>query len=171
MLSETPWCLQMYLIVLIANHIPLQKLGSLFGTQLVVSNISPFSPFSQGAMWRVCIIRLGKGLLSNCHSSGISTPRICTPLHLGRRFRKPPFSWVKVSVFHRVSVDDRRKRIQKYAFFKRKPISVDLVWIRGVWVWVLETVISVLFLFGVEMMKWRCLLGQHYLWTVFLIKD
>ena len=36
-------------------------------------------------------------------------------LHLGRGFRKPPFSWVKVSVFHRISVDDRRKRIQKYA--------------------------------------------------------
>ena len=32
-------------------------------------------------------------------------------LHLGRRLRKPPFSWVKVSVFHRISVDDRRKRI------------------------------------------------------------
>ena len=37
-------------------------------------------------------------------------------LHLGRCFRKPLFSWVKVSVFHRISVDDRRKRIQKYAF-------------------------------------------------------
>ena len=34
-------------------------------------------------------------------------------LHLGRRFRKPPFSWVKVSVFHRIRVDDQRKRIQK----------------------------------------------------------
>ena len=28
-------------------------------------------------------------------------------LHLGRRFRKPPFSWVNVSVFHRISVVDR----------------------------------------------------------------
>ena len=45
-------------------------------------------------------------------------------LHLGRRFRKPPFSWVKVSVFHRISVDDRRKRIQKYAFSKKN----GLVW-------------------------------------------
>ena len=32
-------------------------------------------------------------------------------LHLGRRFRKPPFSWIKVSVFDRISVDDRRKWI------------------------------------------------------------
>ena len=31
------------LIVLIANQIPLQKFGSLMGTQLVVSNIRPFS--------------------------------------------------------------------------------------------------------------------------------
>ena len=31
-------------------------------------------------------------------------------------FRKPPFTWVKVSVFHRISVDDRRKRIQNKRF-------------------------------------------------------
>ena len=31
------------LIVLIANQIPLQKFGSLIGTQLMVSNIRPFS--------------------------------------------------------------------------------------------------------------------------------
>ena len=37
-------------------------------------------------------------------------------LQLGRRFRNPPFSWDKVSFSHRISVDDRRKRIQKYAF-------------------------------------------------------
>ena len=37
-------------------------------------------------------------------------------LHLGRRFRKPPFLWVKVSVFHCISVDDRRKRTKKYVF-------------------------------------------------------
>ena len=29
-------------------------------------------------------------------------------LHHGRRFRKPPFLWVKVSIFHRISVDHRR---------------------------------------------------------------
>ena len=45
-------------------------------------------------------------------------------LHLGRRSRKPPFSWVKVSVFHRISVDNRRKRIQKYAFSNEN----GLVW-------------------------------------------
>ena len=45
-------------------------------------------------------------------------------LHLGRRFRKPPFSWVKVSVFHRISVDDWRKRIQKYPFSNEN----GLVW-------------------------------------------
>ena len=45
-----------------------------------------------------------------------------------RHFRpstfSPPFSWVKVSVFHRISVDDRRKRIQKYAFSNEN----GLVW-------------------------------------------
>ena len=45
-------------------------------------------------------------------------------LHLGRRFRKPPFSWDKVSVFHRIRVDDRRKRMQKYAFSNEN----GLVW-------------------------------------------
>ena len=32
-------------------------------------------------------------------------------LHLGKRLRKPPFSWVKVSIFHCISVDDRRTQI------------------------------------------------------------
>ena len=45
-------------------------------------------------------------------------------LHLERRFRKPPFSWVKVSVFHRISVDDPRKRIQKFQ------TKTGLVWTR-----------------------------------------
>ena len=45
--------------------------------------------------------------------------------HLGLHLGKPPFSWVKVCVFHRIGVDDQRKRIQKYVFFKRKRISVD----------------------------------------------
>ena len=46
-------------------------------------------------------------------------------LQLGRRFRKLPFSSVKVSVFHRIRVDDRRKRTQiKYAFSNEN----GLVW-------------------------------------------
>ena len=45
-------------------------------------------------------------------------------LHLGRRFRKRPFSWVEVSVLHLISVDDRRKRIQKYVFSSEN----GLVW-------------------------------------------
>ena len=45
-------------------------------------------------------------------------------LHLGRRFRKPPFSLVKVSVFHRIYVDDRRT-VTKVCVFKRERISVD----------------------------------------------
>ena len=46
-------------------------------------------------------------------------------LHLGRRFRKPPFSWVKVSVVHRISVDWSAKTHTKVCVFKRKRISVD----------------------------------------------
>ena len=33
-------------------------------------------------------------------------------LHLGRRFRKPPFSWFKLSIFHRINVD----RIGEHAY-------------------------------------------------------
>ena len=57
-------------------------------------------------------------------STPIRKASIFESLHLGRRFRKPPFSWVKVSVFHRISVDNRRKRIQKYAFSNEN----GLVW-------------------------------------------
>ena len=57
-------------------------------------------------------------------STLIRKASVSESLHLGRRFRKPPFSRVKVSVFHRISVDDRRKRIQKYAYSNEN----GLVW-------------------------------------------
>ena len=54
-------------------------------------------------------------------STPIRKASVFESLHLGRRFRKPPFSaWVKVSVFHRISVDDRRKRILKSMRFQTK---------------------------------------------------
>ena len=52
--------------------------------------------------------------------------------HLGRRFRKLPFSWVKVSVFHRISVDDRRKRMPKVCVFKRKRLETSIKYLRNI---------------------------------------
>ena len=66
-------------------------------------------------------------LMVNAPSTLIRKASVFESPHLGRRFQKPPFSWVKVSVFHRIGVDDQRKRMQNFCMCFRRS-STPIRW-------------------------------------------
>jgi hypothetical protein len=53
-------------------------------------------------------------------------------MYFQSRFRKAPFSLMKASVFHRISVEDRRKRVQKYTFSNENGLMWTAVHWKGV---------------------------------------
>ena len=86
--------------------------------QMSTSTLSFSTVHTQETDYRVHDVSVFENLRFRrfCLFTLIRKASVFESLHLGRRFRKPPFSWVKVSVFHRISVDDRRNAYKSMRF-------------------------------------------------------